>query len=102
MHSALTAPTKERLRRLTARPWWRSAGSEVISVPLTPYCRSTAVPPVSRYGVMDAYTQGQVLRFGEKAKANGLISAGSSSSTVACSMIPAAWSAFSNGRLWSG
>jgi glucose-1-phosphate cytidylyltransferase len=36
----------------------------------------TAVPPVSRFGVMDAYTQGQVLRFREKPKPNGVISAG--------------------------
>jgi len=51
---------------------------------------------------MDAYTQGQVLRFREKPKPNGLISVGSSSSNVACSITSAAWSASSNGSLWSG
>lgn len=36
----------------------------------------TSVPPVSRFGVLDADAQGRVERFMEKPKANGLISAG--------------------------
>ena len=36
----------------------------------------TSVPPISRFGVMDADAQGQVQRFREKPKANGIISAG--------------------------
>jgi len=36
----------------------------------------TSVPPISRFGVLEADAQGQVQRFMEKPKANGLISAG--------------------------
>ena len=36
----------------------------------------TSVPPISRFGVLEANTQGKVERFAEKPKANGLISAG--------------------------
>ena len=36
----------------------------------------TSVPPVSRFGVLETNPQGQVQRFMEKPKANGLISAG--------------------------
>jgi glucose-1-phosphate cytidylyltransferase len=36
----------------------------------------TSVPPVSRFGVLEADAQGKVERFAEKPKANGLISAG--------------------------
>ena len=36
----------------------------------------TSVPPISRFGVLEADTQGRVERFTEKPKANGLISAG--------------------------
>ena len=36
----------------------------------------TSVPPISRFGVLETDNHGQVLRFAEKPKANGLISAG--------------------------
>ncbi len=36
----------------------------------------TSVPPISRFGVLETDAQGQVQRFMEKPKANGLISAG--------------------------
>jgi len=36
----------------------------------------TSVPPISRFGVLETDHQGQVVRFAEKPKANGLISAG--------------------------
>jgi glucose-1-phosphate cytidylyltransferase len=36
----------------------------------------TSVPPISRFGVLEADSEGQVQRFREKPKANGLISAG--------------------------
>jgi glucose-1-phosphate cytidylyltransferase len=36
----------------------------------------TSVPPVSRFGVLEANNDGQVQRFMEKPRANGLISAG--------------------------
>ncbi len=36
----------------------------------------TSVPPVSRFGVLEAEEGGKVVRFAEKPKANGLISAG--------------------------
>ncbi len=36
----------------------------------------TSVPPISRFGVLEADTQGKVVRFAEKPQANGLISAG--------------------------
>jgi glucose-1-phosphate cytidylyltransferase len=36
----------------------------------------TSVPPISRFGVLEADPQGRVERFAEKPKANGLISAG--------------------------
>jgi glucose-1-phosphate cytidylyltransferase len=36
----------------------------------------TSVPPISRFGVLEADAQGQVHRFMEKPKTNGLISAG--------------------------
>jgi glucose-1-phosphate cytidylyltransferase len=36
----------------------------------------TSVPPISRFGVLEANAQGRVERFAEKPRANGLISAG--------------------------
>ena len=36
----------------------------------------TSVPPISRFGVLEAGEQGQVQRFIEKPKSNGLISSG--------------------------
>jgi len=36
----------------------------------------TSVPPISRFGVLEANSQGKVERFAEKPRANGLISAG--------------------------
>jgi glucose-1-phosphate cytidylyltransferase len=36
----------------------------------------TSVPPISRFGVLEANAQGKVERFAEKPQANGLISAG--------------------------
>lgn len=36
----------------------------------------TSVPPISRFGVLEANAQGKVERFAEKPRANGLISAG--------------------------
>jgi glucose-1-phosphate cytidylyltransferase len=36
----------------------------------------TSVPPISRFGVLEADTQGKIQRFAEKPTSNGLISAG--------------------------